>query len=253
MTLWLALILGLLQGLTEFLPVSSSGHLFLLWKVFNLQTEKFVTYAVCVHLATLLAVLTFLHKEILLIIKQKDIRLVFVLFVATVPAALVGILLKEHLENLPPYAIGFSFFLSGLFCLGCKEHGEGKYSSVTLFKALFVGAFQALAVLPGLSRSGSTLFASLKSGLLRKDAVIFSFLLSIPVIIGATLFDAVKIAKTAEFELAPLLIGMAASYISALFALKLLVRFLLKGRLLLFAFYLFFLSAFTLLYFSLSD
>jgi len=248
LTLWFALLLGIVQGLTEFLPVSSSGHLFLLWKVFEQNQEGFLPYTVCVHLATLLAVLTFLSSEILAILKEKKISLVCAVIVATVPAGVVGLLLKDYMDSLPAYVVAFGFVTSGLLCLGCKEQGKAEYDKIGILKALFVGAFQAVAVLPGVSRSGSTLFASLKSRLSRKDAAIFSFLLSLPVIAGAGLLDAKDLLKTAQFETLPLIVSTVAAYFSALFGLKLLVRFLIKGRLVFFSFYLFGLALFTLLY-----
>jgi len=245
LTLFYALLFGTIQGLTEFLPVSSSGHLLLFWRFAELKPDSFLTYTVVVHLATLGAVLTFLRRELLDILREHR-RLILYIGLGTVPAAVTGLfykfLLIERGYGLSEPMVAVSFVLSGLFCLAAYARSEREYSSIGARSALFVGLFQALAVVPGVSRSGATIFASLRRGLRLKDAAVFSFLLSIPIIAGAGVVQARDISA-ADIEVGPLITAAAAAYISALLALKLLVHLLLKGRFYIFALYLFALSA----------
>jgi len=245
LTAFYALLFGIIQGLTEFLPVSSSGHLLLFWRFAELKPDSFLTYTVVVHLATLGAVLTFLRRELLDILKEHRLLILYI-GVGTIPAAVTGLLYKfllvEQGYGLSEPMVAVSFVLSGLFCLAARARSKREYSSVKTGSALFVGLFQALAVIPGISRSGATIFASLRRGLRLKDAAVFSFLLSIPIIAGAGMVQAQDIS-TADIDVGPLLLAAAAAYLSALLALKLLVHLLLKGRFYIFAVYLFALSA----------
>lgn len=242
MTLFYAFLFGTIQGLTEFLPISSSGHLLVFWYIAGLKPDDFLTYTVIVHLATLAAVLTFLRREIIEIIKQRDRKTLLYIVIGTIPAAAAGLLYKylliERGYGLSKNMLALSFFLSGLFCLAYQQRSEGRYSSLGAKKALFVGLLQALAVVPGVSRSGATIFASLRSGLSLKNAAIFSFLLSIPIIAGAGVVQ-MKDIEQMDVDVTLLITAATASYLSALFALKLLLHLLLRGRFYIFGFYLF--------------
>ncbi|HPE68449.1 MAG TPA: undecaprenyl-diphosphate phosphatase [Thermotogota bacterium] len=193
-----SLFTGFFQGITEFLPVSSSGHLFLLRNLLSLDFS--VSYVVLLHLGTLVAVCLFLGKDLLHILKglwKRDFvswKLFFALLVGTIPAGVVGVWMQDFLDtHLTGYlTIGVSLLLTGLilFLVDRKETGTKRLADVGIRVALVVGLFQAAALVPGISRSGITLAGALLMGLQREDAFRFSFLLSIPVILGGSLLEA---------------------------------------------------------------
>lgn len=186
-----SLILGIVQGLTEFLPVSSSGHLLLLERFFQIK-ENIVLLNLMLHLGTVIALIVFFWKDLILIFKQKDWVLIKNLFIAFVTTSIFGFVFKKIVENvfiysssLIPVAIGFIFTAIILF-LTIKSRSTRKINTLTIFEAIKIGFAQAIAIAPGISRSGLTYFTTLKSGIEAKDAFKFSFLLSIPTILAAT-------------------------------------------------------------------
>lgn len=186
-----SLILGIVQGLTEFLPVSSSGHLLLLERFFQIK-ENIVLLNLMLHLGTVIALIVFFWKDLILIFKQKDWVLIKNLFIAFVTTSIFGFVFKKIVENvfiysssLIPVAIGFIFTAIILF-LTIKSRNTRKINTLTIFEAIKIGFAQAIAIAPGISRSGLTYFTTLKSGIEAKDAFKFSFLLSIPTILAAT-------------------------------------------------------------------
>ncbi len=190
-TILQSLILGAIQGLTEFLPVSSSGHLLLLERFFQIK-ENVVLLNLMLHLGTVLALICFFWKDLMLILKQKDWNLVKNLFIAFVTTAIFGFLFKKTIEDvfiysnsLIPVALGFIFTAIILF-LTMRNNSKREISTLTITEAIRIGFVQAVAIAPGVSRSGLTYFMTLKSGIKPKDAFKFSFLLSIPTILAAT-------------------------------------------------------------------
>jgi len=191
------ILTGALQGATEFLPVSSSGHLFLARNLFSLNfgTE----YIVLLHLGTLLAVILYFWKDIrdilfgLFKLDFKSWKLTFALIVATVPAVIVGYFFKDFIEQnmTNNIFVGICLFITGVTVFITDRIKVSKYGieDIGVLKALLIGVFQAMAILPGISRSGFTLACALLLGVKREDAFRFSFLLSIPVILGGAVFE----------------------------------------------------------------
>ena len=256
MPLWEIILLGIVQGLTEFLPVSSSGHLVvvnaLLEAMGSEPVENLIEVSIVLHLGTLGAVLHFYRREIWKLLGE-DRRAIPALIVGTIPAAFVGILIKKGLpeaseawveqwvlEN--PLVAGALFPVTALTLLWMsrREEGDTAYTHLNWRQALAIGVMQAIAILPGISRSGFTIAAGLGVGLQRKAASTYAFLLAIPVIGGAGLLEGVDAIQegTTGTPLLNLAIGFAVSFAVGLVALKLLVGLVQRGRLALFAYYL---------------
>lgn len=188
MTILQGSILGLVQGLTEFLPLSSSGHLVIFQKLLGF-VEAPVSFDIVVHGATLLSVLFYFRQKILNL-KIKDYVL---LAIGTIPAGIAGVFLEPYLEfmfdSVPLLITGF--VITGILMIATKYIKEGEEEN-TASKAFGIGIWQAIAIFPSVSRSGSTVFGALKSGLPTKEAFSFSFLLSIPAILGAVVIHLIK-------------------------------------------------------------
>ena len=221
-----ALILGLLQGLTEFLPVSSSGHLVIAQSLFHLSTPP-VVFDILLHLATALAIIVVLWKQ-LISLKPKTIGYILL---ATIPAGIVGVALNSSIETLFSSVKLVSLallFTSGLLFLSQKYFNKANNSTITWKNSLIIGLFQAVAIIPGVSRSGSTISAGIFSRLKPKTAFTFSFLLALPAIFGAAILQ-LKDLKTFSFGTVDL-IGFLAAFFSGLLALKLLRGFVSRGK-----------------------
>ncbi len=253
MKLWFAVFLGLVQGITEFLPVSSSGHLAIFQNVFGMTNieKNHMLFDVLLHMGTLVSVCIVYRKDIADIIRalaglfrktdrqsgekaksRPAARLIVLLIVATLPL-FAAVLLKSYVEKLFENTIfvGMALIVTGLllFASDRATRGQKNEKNATMTNALFVGIMQAFAIVPGLSRSGSTITAGLFQGFDREFAVKFSFLMSIPAILGAnvlSLFDA--FSEGVNTSLLPIyLAGVAAAAISGYFAIKL-VRYIAK-------------------------
>lgn len=258
-----ALIIGIIQGLTEFLPVSSSGHIAIAQRLFNL-TNPDLTFAVAMHLATLLAVVVAFWHDIwgmitgffgglgALISRRSSagriwrqnvgFRTATLIVVGSIPAAIAGFLLKDFIEGLfgSLLAIGVMLLVTGLLLwLADGIHSKGTpLRQFTSGRAFLVGLAQAAAIAPGLSRSGSTIAAGRLSGLTRDGAARFSFLLSIPTILGAVLADSGDLLTAASGAARqPLLIGMAAAALVGYVAIAIVMKTVRAGRLRIFSFY----------------
>lgn len=254
MTVIESIILGVLQGIGEFLPISSSAHLILIPYLLNLNKSS-IAFDIALHFGTLLAVLVVYFKEwwCLFIgavkdlisykkLKSTDGKMFLYLIVATIPAALVGFLLDDIIENYfrnQIWLIALFLALMGVFIYAgdrwaskhYKNH-EVDFSNITLKQALLVGLSQAFAVFPGFSRSGTTILAGRLMGL-SKDAITkFTFLLSVPIIAGAT------ILKIGDLELCKeVIIGVLVSFIVGLLSIKFLLSYIKKHDFSIFAFY----------------
>ncbi len=249
-----AIFLGFLQGLTEFLPISSSAHLALAQYFLGFEEGSSVlVFDVFIHLATLLAVIFYFRKD-LFPISRISLALVKYVALATVPTVVAALFLKNLSESFfhqNLYPIGFTLlanalFLTSLRFLGHKEGGR----EVNRWRALMIGLVQGMAVMPGLSRSGSTITASLWLGLKREEAVRFSFLAAIPAIIGANILVFHEALPTMSWHLAPGMIsGFVAAFISGYFAIALMMKLVQKGKIYYFAFYTAPLAIFILIYF----
>lgn len=243
-----ALILGTIQGLTEFLPVSSSGHLVLFQRLFGLRGDVLV-FDIAVHLATLTAVIAVFWKDILGIFKKPFGKLTWLLVLGTIPAVVFGLAFKHWIERLfeSGRTLGFEFIATGVvlwFAESIRSKNK-KLGETSSMDALWIGTAQAVAILPAVSRSGLTIAGSLFRGLNREFAAKFSFLLSIPAILGAAILDlpdAVKTLKSpdaAGVSRMALILGMAAAFLFGWIAIRWMLRVLSRGSLRGFAVYVF--------------
>ncbi|MGI5838307.1 MAG: undecaprenyl-diphosphate phosphatase [bacterium] len=243
MTIIQALILGLVQGLTEFLPVSSSGHLVLLQALFGIS-EGSLTFDILVHFGTLLAVLAVFHQDILAIVKQPFSRLPRLLLVGSAVTAVFYFLLKDYIEALftTGRLLGVSFLITGIVLSTADRALKGRknLTGITYPDAAFVGLMQGLAILPAVSRSGITITGALLRGIDRETAARFSFLLSLPVILGASLLELPELLAVENAAAWPVFLsGMAAAAIAGYFAIRFMLKVVTQGRLRIFAYYVF--------------
>jgi len=237
-----SLILGIVQGLTEFLPVSSSGHLVILKHWINFPGEG-VVMEVTLHFATLLAILIFFRKKILDYATKEKILLIIV---GTIPIALIGVFLKDEIELLfnNYLLVTLTLSLTGFILFLSRKSKEDK-EDIDLKTALIIGSVQALALTPGISRSGVTVAAALLLGVTRKKAFEFSFILAIPALLGAFIINLPDICET-DIDSLSLITGGIFAFLSGLLALWIFYRIIRKKDLYLFSYYLWLVSAVSL-------
>ncbi len=229
-----SLILGIVQGLTEFLPISSSGHLVILKHWLNFQSEGAIM-EVTLHFATLLAIIVFFRKKLLDYVTKEKI---LIIIVGTIPIALIGILFKDEIKLLfnNYLLVTVTLSLTGLMLFLSKNPKESK-EEPDLKMALIIGLAQALALTPGISRSGFTVATALLLGVKRKKAFEFSFILAIPALLGAFIINIPDILET-NIEVFSLLTGALAAFFSGLLALWIFYKVTIKKDLYLFSYYL---------------
>lgn len=268
-----AIILGLAQGLAEFLPISSSGHLALLQYFFDISAENVLPFAVLLHLGTLLSVFVVYWKDILDLLRElcaciKDIctgkglrinanptrRLGFMIIVATIPTAVIGLAFNDLFAGLylSLYAIGFGLLITGTILVIAEKMAKGRkrVEQMKFRNAVLVGLMQGIAIWPGISRSGSTLFGGLITGLNREFAVKYAFLISIPSILGSVIVEAPDAFSSGMSmgDLGPVIVGVIVSAISGFFAIKTMIRVVSNKKLTGFSIYTWALGALVLLY-----
>lgn len=246
-----AIILGIIQGVAEFLPISSSAHLILFPYLFGWE-ESGLAFDIALHFGTMMAVLAIFFKDWwnLFIGAVKDIkdkkkstngRMFWYLIIATVPAALTGLLLDDVIENIirnKIWIIALALAIMGLLIyIGDKwasKHykKETKFEDISLKQALIVGIFQAFAVIPGFSRSGTTILAGRLQGISKEAITKFTFLLSVPVICGATILKIGDLAFTKE-----VIVGIISSFAMGVISIKFLLSYIKKHDFSIFAFY----------------
>jgi undecaprenyl-diphosphatase len=257
-TILQAVVLGVVQGLTEFLPVSSTAHLILLPHLlgWQLQADAVFAFDVLLQLGTLAAVLIYFHRDLIEIaaamlqgITQRKpwqtptARLGWLLIAGTIPAVVLGIAFKPYIEALHQQPAVVAGVLAGTAALifGAEHWGrrERPLATLTALDALLIGAFQASALVPGVSRSAATMCGALLRGLQRPDAARFSFLLSVPVLAGAGVLAAADLAATPNVSalLLPLLIGTFTSMLVGLASIYWLLSYLQRRTLLVFGWY----------------
>jgi undecaprenyl-diphosphatase len=244
---WQALLLGLAQGLGEFLPISSSGHLVLFQNIFGI-TEEVLLLDTLLHVGTLAAVFFALWPDILPLIRRPFQKTTLLLVIATIPAVAVTLLLGDAIDRLfAGTYLGWGFLLTAIILLTAgrsRSHvnATGFYALGT-WHALAMGTAQAVAILPGVSRSGSTIAGGLVSGVDRDAATRFSFLMSIPAILGSLVYQLKDLAKigvaasSAGMSLAAVLLGMLVAAVSGFLALKWMLRIVRRGKLWVFGIY----------------
>lgn len=241
MAVWEAIIIGIVQGLTEFLPISSSGHIILTQRILGVEPE--MGFTLILHLATLAAVVLVMRKQIWDTIKTP--KKWGPLIVATVFSAIVVLLFHNVLKSAFDGKFLATCFLITALLLLLSGFVKPKKTQINCFDAVFIGLMQGLAALPGISRSGSTVSTAVLLGNDREESVSFSFLLSIPIIIGSALIDLIA-EGVGTIEFLPLVCGFTAAFISGLAAVKLMLK-LTSGAFDFFAIYLTALSAFLLI------
>ncbi len=266
MEVWKAIVLGIIQGLTEFLPVSSSGHLVLFQQLLGLSTHN-LTFDIAVHVGTLLSVLTiYIHliRRVLTHVAKKptdfksvEWNLVLKILVASVPTGIMGIFLKDFFEDLfsNMVAVSICFMITGTILFLTRKIGQKDFGSVdniepvkdiSYFKAFLLGVAQGVAIAPGISRAGSTIAAGIFLGLPRNTAAMFSFMMSLPAIMGAALLQARHVQTLSEGDLLILLLGGGTAYLAGLAGLSAVLHFVRQGRLEVFSYYLWILGALSL-------
>ncbi|UII54436.1 undecaprenyl-diphosphate phosphatase [Cytobacillus spongiae] len=237
-----AFILGIIQGLTEFLPISSSGHLYLGRHLFGLD-EAGLFLDTMLHIGTLLAVLVIYKNELLQIVKNPFGKLSYLLVLGTIPAVIVGFLFSDLFENISKsgITIGWEFLFTGfvLWMADGIKNGAKRLENIGYGDALFIGTFQAAAIFPAVSRSGLTIAAGLMRKLDRETAAYFSFLLSIPAIAGGIVLQMGEM-YTGHIEavsLGSLLVGTVSSALFGYMAVVWMINFLKRKSLKMFAVY----------------
>ncbi len=237
---WLQIvILGIVQGVTEFLPVSSSGHLVIgqaLFKDLGLAPlPNVLEVNIFLHTGTLGAIVAFYWRQIVRLLSE-DRRVLGRLVVGTLPAVIVGLPLDKYAPGVLENALltGFALIATGGILFWCGRRGEGPndYQQMSYMQALLIGGFQALAILPGLSRSGWTIAGGLLLGLRRESAATFSFLLAIPVIAGSTVLKIGDfLAESSATPAGVLTAGAAVSFVVGFYSLRALVLVVRRGKL----------------------
>jgi len=243
MTILEAIISGIVQGIAEFLPISSSGHLVLVHSFFGFK-EPSMFFDICLHVATLGAVILFFIKDISGLVRRKDYKLLGCIIIGTIPAVLAAFLFEEKISGFftDIRRVAFMFLVTAIALFAgqfaqWKRKTGGK--SLAPLSALKVGLAQALALIPGISRSGITISTGIVSGIGSEDAFKFSFLLSIPVIAGAAVYKALKIdlASAVAGNVLNYMMGMIAAFFVGLISLYLLRKVIKAGRLYIFGVY----------------
>ena len=240
-----ALVLGVVQGITEFLPVSSSGHLVLLQKIFGIE-ESALLFDTMVHVGTLAAVCTVLWKEIWAILKKPVQPLTLYLIIATIPAVLFALLLKNRIEEafVTGTFLGFCFLITSALLLLAEFLSKNKAKKpgeqMKWHDAAIIGVSQAIAIVPGISRSGATISGALFRRFDRDFAAKFSFLLCIPAILGALVMQLKDIAGRTvsdSISVAPIIIGTLSAAVVGFFAVKFMIKIIREKSLLGFSIY----------------
>jgi undecaprenyl-diphosphatase len=261
MTWWQAALLGLLQGLTEFLPVSSSGHLVLAQYFFGLDESlaREITFEVFVHFGTTLSILTVYRKRVLSLFAETwkalrtpgavgsqyqesvDFRIVVYILLSIIPTAIVYVQFKDQLEAAfaDPRLVCVMLCVTG-FLLLLTQLRKQPSGEMSVWRSLLTGLAQAAAMIPGISRSGATICTAIYTNVEREQAADFSFLMVLPVIIGATALKAIEMFEVESVVgVIPLLLGTLVAYLSGIWAIKVVIGFVKRGRLQVFAFYCF--------------
>lgn len=269
-----SIILGLVQGLTEFLPVSSSGHLALLQHFFGVKGDSVLIFTVMLHVGTLVSVFIMYWGDIRELIKElfftlKDLitgkglklderpvrKLGVMIIVATIPTTAMGLGLNKFFEslnaNIP--AIGASWIITGFLLFFADRVGKGNrdIDKMNFRNSLFIGVMQGIAICPGISRSGSTMVGGLLTGLEREFAVKFAFLISIPTILGAAVLElpeALKATTSGTMSMGPMLAGIAVAAVSGVLAIKAMIKVVVARKLKYFSYYVWALGVFAIVY-----
>ncbi len=256
MDFFVVIILGIVQGLTEFLPVSSSGHLVLLENIFGVSDGSLFLNVV-LHFATLIAVVIFYRKKLWDIVKHPFQPITAYLIIATAITCAIVVLFSDFFESaFSGGLLAWGFILSAIFLLATEwvsrkyEKENYPYIKVGYKQSILLGLFQGLAILPGISRSGTTLCAGIVMGVEKKDALDFSFLMSIPIILASLVYELVKCKfqiSFADVGVAELAVGSITAFVCAILGIKLMLKVVEKVQYKWFAIYLLLLAVITII------
>lgn len=257
MALWQALLLGIIQGVTEFLPISSSGHLVLGQYMLGLNSADGTLFEIFVHFGTVLSIITVYRQTILEMIgslfsaarqplklgslyaQDSNLKMILFILLSMVPTGLAYVFFGDFLESKfsDPGFVCLMLIVTGILLLltVLRKNPSGP---LTPLKAVIIGAAQAMALFPGISRSGSTICSALYMNVKPEDAANFSFLMLLPVVVGATLLKTLDVlGSPTDVAWLPVLVGTVAAYISGVAAIKLLLEIIRRGKLQYFAAY----------------
>lgn len=253
-----ALIIGIIQGLTEFLPVSSSGHIELGQALLNFSVENEAAFSIIVHLATVLSTIIIFRKDITQLCESlftlqwnRETKFVAYLLISSLPIIVVAVFFKNFIEGL---------FIGKLILVGCMlivtsallystTIVKPKKGKLTFGKAIAIGIAQTIAILPGISRSGATISMALNLGIEREQAARFSFLMVLIPIIGASALEIIELTQANElqnFQSLPMLAGFIGAFLSGLAACSWMLKIVKKGKIQYFAYYCFILGIITI-------
>jgi undecaprenyl-diphosphatase len=251
MDVFQAFVLGIVQGITEWLPISSSGHLVIMQDLLGLEPEENLVFDLVVHLGTLTAVLAFFRKELGRIVlavftrkalvgpQESALRLLAgLLIVGTIPAGVAGVLFSGSIEKVFDLRlVGLALIANACLLFVFERVGsEGTRRSARLLDAVIIGLFQAIAIIPGISRSGSTIGGGMLRGLERETAAVFAFLLSVPTLLGAFVFGALTL-ENSQASLGPLVVGFVVAFAIGLASIEYLLKAVKSKKLWVFAVY----------------
>lgn len=247
-----SIILGIVQGLTEFLPVSSSGHLIIARQILGIQTRDGLAFDAVLQLATIAAVGLYFWKDLLGLLKtfinfvmkksvgENEKTLFWAIVIGTIPAVIFGLLLESKMETLfrNVHLVALTLFIGSIIMFAAEKYSK-QISSLTVGRGFMIGLFQVLALVPGISRSGATISGGLFSGLKREDAARFSFLLSFPIILGSGLKKLLDLYKMHELVTlgSSLWVGSIVAFFVGLAAIHFLITYLKKHTMNIFAVY----------------
>lgn len=241
------IFIGFIQGITEFLPVSSSGHIVLFGSLFDL--DNLLLISIVAHIGTLFAVLYCYRTRIWNLIKQPKNKTTLHLLIATIPTVVIVLLFNSFLEdNFSTKTLVWGFLISAILLIVADLKKDG-YKPITKKSALYMGLSQGLALLPGISRSGSTLVCGLLVGVEKQEALDFSFLMSIPVILASAVYESFKLfSSQITVNWFGIFLVMVSSFIFGIISIKLMLKIVKKNKLYYFSIYLIVLGLIVLLF-----
>ncbi len=249
MTIIEAIILGLIQGLTEFLPVSSSGHIELGKVLFNVETADNLTFSIVVHGATVLSIIVIFYKDLWQLIAgvfkfswNEETKYTATIALSMIPVGIIGVFFEDQIEQLfsgRVLFVGFMLLVTALI-LFLTKYGSNEKKDIGFRQAFIIGIAQAIAIIPGISRSGFTIGTALLLGIDKEKATRFSFIMVLVPILGATVLKAKDLMGSSEAmqtEMAPLIAGFIGAFFSGLLACKWMLSLVKKGKIIYFSIY----------------
>ncbi len=241
------IILGIIQGITEFFPVSSSGHLVIMQKLLGV-TEQVVAVSIVLHLGTTLALVIFFFKDILNLL--RSIRLISYIIIVTLVTGIIGVSGKGFFERLfySPRLVAMALIVTGIILILTKKSMEAKRNVLNTKDAFILGLTQGFAIIPGISRSGITISTLLFRGIDRETCFRFSFIASIPAVLGAAILEAKDISLACNIDFKNLIAGFIVSLLTGILALRILKIIFGKAKLHYFGYYCIIIAVITLLF-----